>query len=148
MIVYKSSLFIIAKNVFYGIFGGGFAGLVASWFSLDLIFSIPIGVLVGSFIIYSALIGDNIRVEIDGDTLSFYRLGKLKHQFQISRVGLHAKIRTSDGDSDCNLTITDEEGKSTNIDCSMLGKSRFYKLLDSLKVFDEPVELPTRKDGN
>ncbi len=145
MTVIKSSALIMVKNTIYGVAGGFVAALIASWF-LDLNIAIGIGVVLGLIMIYFALIGDNIRVEIDGDSLSFFSKGKLRHQFAISEVKLSAKIKTSRGDSDCDLAVTDKEGKITHIDCSMLGASRFYRLLDALHVTNsEPIAVKTQK---
>ena len=144
MTVYKSSIFVLLKNVFYGIGGGFVAALIGNAF-MDMLYAIILGIVLGAAVIYITLVSDNIKVTIDGDILSFYRLGKLKHQFSISRVGLHARIKSSGGDSDCTLTVTEPDGRETAIDCSMLGERRFYKLLDELKVGDEPIELATTK---
>jgi hypothetical protein len=145
VIIYKSSAFIIVKNVIYSILGGIAVALILSWF-IDANLAVIIGGAVGLLIIYFVLIGDNIRVEIDGDRLSFYRFKKLKHEFSIGKSGFNARIKTTDGDSDCTLTVIQENGEETYIDCSMLGKSRFYKLLDALRVTDpEPVEVETKK---
>ena len=107
----------IQKKASYGVLGGGVAALVASWF-LELKFAVAIGVVLGLMIVY----------------------------FALGEVELSAKIKTSDGDSDCTLTVTESNGTETNIDCSMLGRSRFYKLLDTLHVTDpEPVAVSTKK---
>lgn len=134
MITYKSSLFVIIKNVIYGVAGGAVLALILSWFIDNLVIAIAIAAVVGLFVVYLALFGDNIKIVIDGDDLSFYKMGKLKHHFKISEVGFRAKIKTRDGDSDCNLTVLSADGSETTIDCSMLGNSRFYKLLDSLDI--------------
>ena len=143
MITYKSSLFIIIKNIIYGIFGGGLAGLIASWF-LELNISIIIGAVICFLICYFALVNDNIKLKIDGNDFYVYRLGKLKYHYKLDKVSLSAKIKTVDGDSDCILIVTEEGGGQTHIDCSMLGYSRFDRLLDTLGVTDpEPVEVKT-----
>jgi len=144
MIVYKSSAFVIIKNVIYGVIGGVVAAFIAHIF-LQWYLSAAIGVVLGLFVVYIALIGDNIKVVIDGDALSVYRRGKRKYYFKISEVELRARIKTTDGDSDCDLSVTERNGDVTCIDCSMLGKSRFYKLLESLHVTDAaPAAVRTR----
>ena len=145
--VYKSSLFVKIKNVIYGIFGGGALTFIASWF-VSLEIAIIIGVAGFLLMAYFALIGDNIRVIVDGDFFSVYRGKKEKHRFNWKEVGIHANIKTTDGDSDCKLTVEDPDGETTYIDCSMLGASRFYKLLDAIGVTDaKPVAVETIKKG-
>lgn len=146
---YKSSLFVIGKNVVYGVGGGFVAALVLSWF-ISAGVAVVLGCLAGLAIIYFAVIGDNIRVTLDDDTLAIYRLGKLKHSFKVAECSFNAKIVTTTGsavsDSDCDLTIADAGGEETTIDCSMLGRSRFLELLDDLGFNDQaPSAVPTTK---
>jgi len=147
--VYKSSLYIIIKNIVYGICGGGVAALIIHiW--LDLIPSIVVGTSIGLFIIYLAVYADNIKLIIENEKLSIYRFSKLKHEFNLSEVSISASIKTTyDGagsDSDCYLTITKSENKVERIDCSMLGVRRFYRMLDDLDINNgEPVKIKTKK---
>lgn len=142
---FKSSNFIVLKNIVYGIFGGAFLALIAYWF-LPFYIAAAIGCAAFLFMLYCALYGDRIRIVVEDDRFFIYRRKKLKHQFVRREVGLYAKIRTSDGDSDCTLTVEEADGNKTYIDCSLLGASRFYKLLDALDVTDpEPVAVKTTK---
>ena len=147
---YKSSILIIGKNVAYGVAGGFVAALVFSWF-INAFVAVILGIAAGLAIIYFAVVGDNISLTLDDETLSIYRLGKLKHSFKRSECSFNAKIITTTGsmvsDSDCTLDVTDDDGEETQIDCSMLGKSRFMELLDDLGLTDpEPVALQTTKN--
>jgi hypothetical protein len=145
MLTFKSSAFIIVKNIIYGVFGGGVAALIASWF-LDLTVAVAIGAVLGLLIIYFALFGDNIRVVVGDGEFSVFRGRKLKHSFKLNEVGFHASIRTKNGDSDCTLTVEQADGTKTSIDCGMLGASRFNRLLDALGVADsEPIAVKTTK---
>lgn len=144
---YKSSLFVIGKNVLYGVGGAFVAALVLSWF-LNGTLAVILGILAGLAIIYFAVIGDNIRVVLDDETLSIYRLGKLKHSFKLDESSFHAKVVTTTdstgSDSDCDLTVTGPDGEETRIDCSMLGYRRFMELLDDLGFNDgDPKAVPT-----
>lgn len=146
---YKSSLFVIGKNIVYGVGGALVAMLVASWFLSDFL-AVLLGLAAGAAIIYFAVIGDNIAVTLDDGTMTVRRLGKLLHTFEVGECSFHAKVvTTSDmtgGDSDCMLTVTDADGEETRLDCSMLGKSRFMELLDDLGFNDQPaVALATTK---
>ena len=146
---YKSSLFVIGKNILYGVGGGFVAALVLSWFINGSV-AVVIGILAGLAIIYFAVIGDNIRVELDGETLAIYRLGKLRHSFKLAESSFRAKVvTTSDStgsDSDCDLTVVGPDGEETRIDCSMLGYGRFMELLDDLGFNDQkPEVVPTLK---
>ena len=147
--VYKSSLYIIIKNIVYGICGGGVAALIIHiW--LELIPSIAIGTALGLFIIYLAVYSDNIKLVIDSEKLSIYRFSKLKHEFNLSEVSIGATVKTTyDGagsDSDCYLIITKSENEVERIDCSMLGARRFYRMLDDLEINNgDPVKIKTKK---
>jgi len=142
MQTFKSSAFIIVKNVIYGIVGGAVAALIASWF-LELTVAIIIGAVLGLLIIYFAVVGDNIEIVVESDHFFVRRRGKVKYAFKTDEVGIHAKIRTKSGDSSCALVVTKSDGSQTAIDCSMLGASRFHKLLAALHVTDAPVEVKT-----
>ena len=143
MKIYKSSLFIIVKNVIYGICGGAVIAFILNLLLLTYL-AVIIGAVVGLLIIYFAVIGDNIRVVIDGDNFTVYRRGKAKHSFNMCEVSLEARIKNRAGD--CILTVTEQNGESTRIDCSMLGQNRFYRLLADLRVVGEPAEVvPTKK---
>lgn len=146
---YKSSLYIIIKNIIYGIFGGAFATFIASiW--LELTYSIAIGGTLGLLIIYFAVFGDNIRLLIDDEKLRIYRFRKLKHEFDLNEVSFSARIKTTydsaGSDSDCTLNVTKKDGETVSIDCSMLGARRFYRLLDDLEINNgAPTKLETKK---
>lgn len=145
--VYKSSVFIKIKNVIYAIFGGAALSFIASWF-LSLEIAIAIGAVIFLAITYFALIRDNIRIIVDGDYFSVYRGKKERHRFNRTEVSISAKIKTTNGDSDCTLTVEEPTGETTYIDCSMLGASRFEKLLESIGAAEpRTVEVITTKKG-
>ena len=72
---------------------------------------------------------------------------KETHSFTISECSFHSLIRSTTGDSSCDLTIkTHENDYGTTIDCSMLGRGRYLQLLDALGFNDqEPVNISTTK---
>ncbi|MDR3295024.1 MAG: hypothetical protein LBT26_04215 [Clostridiales Family XIII bacterium] len=144
-ITFKSSTFVIIKNIIYAVAGGLVAAFIANWF-LDSRIAAAIGVFLCLLIAYFAMFGDNIRIVVGEDDFTVFRRRKLRHSFKLSEVSIHAKIRSTTGDSDCTLTVTERDGSQTHIDCTMLGGSRFYRLLDALRVTDpEPVEVKTKK---
>lgn len=139
---YKRSLFVMVKNVLYGIGGGFVAALVASWF-VGGILAVIVGLAAGLAIIYFAVYSDNIVVTLDEGVMSVHRFGKLLHTFAIGECGFNAKVvTTSDmtgGDSDCTLHVTRADGSEVHLDCSMLGRSAFMELLDDLGFNDTEV---------
>lgn len=144
---YKSSLFVIGKNVVYGVGGGFVAALVLSWF-LHAAIAVIGGLIAGAAIIYFAVFSDNISITVDDEKMEVFRFGKLLHSFKLSECGFKAKIVTTTGsavsDSDCDLTVSGPGESETTIDCSMLGRSRFLELLSDLGMDDkEPVAVPT-----
>ncbi len=146
---YKSSLFIIIKNIVYGIVGGAFAGFIATiW--LDPLYCILIGSGLGLLLIYFAVFGDNIKLVIEDDKLYVYRFSKLKYEFNLEEVEINARIKTTydsaGSDSDCTLNVVKETGETVRVDCSMLGVTRFYRLLEDLKITDNvPTKVVTKK---
>ena len=146
---FKSSLFVIAKNVLYGVGGAFVAALVLSWF-LNGTVAVLLGLAVGAAIIYLAVYSNNIRVAVDNNTVSFHRRGTLLHQFSLDDHSFRAKVVTTTdstgSDSDCDLTVTAPDGSETQIDCSMLGYNQFMELLDCLGFNDQPpVAVETMK---
>lgn len=149
MTQYKSSLFVIVKNVAYGVGGGFVAALVASWF-LSGFFAIVVGLAAGLAIIYFAVYSDNIVITLNDGVMSVHRFGKLLHEFKVEECQFNAKVvTTSDmtgGDSDCTLHISRADGDEVHLDCSMLGRGRFMQLLDDLGFNDTaPVALATTR---
>ena len=149
MTEYNSSLFVIGKNIVYAVAGSLVVMLVASWFLSGAV-AVVLGVAVALLIVYFAVYRDNIRVTVDGDTLSFWRFGTLLHEFPVAECGFKANIVTrrdmTGGDSDCTLRVVDAGGEETSIDCSMMGKTRFMRLLEDLGLVNAPaVPLATTK---
>lgn len=138
---FKSSLFVIGKNVAYGIGGALLVALVLSWF-INTTIAVVLGIAAGAAIIYLAVHSNNIRVVVDGDAVAFFRGEKELHRFTLADHSFHAKIVTTTGsgipDSDCDLTVTAPDGTETEIDCSMLGHGRFMELLDCLGFNNQP----------
>lgn len=144
MKTFKSSVLIIVGNVLYGIIGSVVVAVLLSFFLMPWL-SIVIGAIVGLVIVYFAVVGDNVKLTVDDETLTVYKGSRVKYNFDRSAVTMSAHIKNVDGDSDCKLTVTNVTGEETHIDCSMLGLNRFYLLLDALGVFKpEPVAVKTR----
>ncbi len=144
MTEFKSSSFVIVKNLLYAVFGGAAAVFIAHiW--LNFTYSIIIGSALCLILAYFALFGDNLRAVIDGDELIVYRGKKEKYRFTISQCHFHSRMVTKSGDSDCHLTITSPDGSSQTVDFSMLGASRYYRFLDALGFNDETQTLETTK---
>jgi hypothetical protein len=141
-------MFVKIKHVVYGVFGGGLLALIASFF-MRLEIAIAIGIAGFLLMAYSALIGDNIKIIVDDGWFSVFKGKKEKYRFNLNEVSIFASIKTTDGDSDCMLTVEEAAGEKTFIDCSMLGRNRFYKLLDTLGVTEpNPVQVITKKKGS
>lgn len=143
---FKSNPLVILKNVFFAVCGGFVLAIIANFFLSPTISKI-LGILAFLGGTYVAVALDNIRIIIDGDNLILYRGKKETHRFIISECSFHSLIRSSTGDSSCDLTIkTNENDYGTTIDCSMLGSNRYLQLLDALGFNDqEPVNISTTK---
>ena len=143
---FKSNPLVILKNVLFAVCAGFVLAIIAN-FLLSPTISKGLGALAFLGGTYFAVVLDNIRVVIDGDRLTFYRGKKETHSFTISECSFHSLIRSTTGDSSCDLTIkTHENDYGTTIDCSMLGRGRYLQLLDALGFNDqEPVNISTTK---
>lgn len=143
---FKSNPLVILKNVLFAVCAGFVLAIIANFF-LSPTISKGLGALAFLGGTYFAVVLDNIRVVIDGDRLTFYRGKKETHSFTISECSFHSLIRSTTGDSSCDLTIkTHENDYGTTIDCSMLGRGRYLQLLDALGFNEqEPVNISTTK---
>lgn len=143
---FKSNPLVILKNIFFALCGGFVLAIIANFF-LSPTISKVLGLLAFLGGTYFAVVLDNIRIVIEGDNLIFYRGKKEIHRFTISECSFHSLIRSSSGDSSCDLTIkTSEDDYGTTIDCSMLGSGRYLQLLDALGFNNqEPVNISTTK---
>ncbi|WP_302820922.1 hypothetical protein [Fusobacterium ulcerans] len=139
---FKSNPLVILKNVLFAVCAGFVLAIIANFF-LSPTISKGLGALAFLGGTYFAVVLDNIRV----DKLTFYRGKKETHSFTISECSFHSLIRSTTGDSSCDLTIkTHENDYGTTIDCSMLGRGRYLQLLDALGFNDqEPVNISTTK---
>lgn len=139
---FKSNPLVILKNVLFAVCAGFVLAIIGNFF-LSPTISKGLGALAFLGGTYFAVVLDNIRV----DKLTFYRGKKETHSFTISECSFHSLIRSTTGDSSCDLTIkTHENDYGTTIDCSMLGRGRYLQLLDALGFNDqEPVNISTTK---
>ena len=142
---FKSSAYIVVKNLIYGIIGGAVIAFILNiW--INIWYALGLGVLIAIWYVLTTLLKDMKKVVIYDDRFEIVRRGKVLHSFKRSEVAIRASIRTKGGDSDCTLRITSADGREELIDCSMLGRNRFYRLIDELGVLDpEPIELKTKK---
>ncbi len=99
---------------------------------IAIVISGVIAILVWLWAVRRIVVHENIRVTVDGDDFYFYQRNQEKYHFRISEVKMHSRIKTRGGDSECRLEVIDEQGKRVYIDCSPLGKSRYYGLLEAL----------------
>lgn len=139
---YKPSIFVLAKNVVYGLAGGFVAALILDAF-LPYVLAYLLGIAACIAILYFTLYSDNISVKLDESNISSFRFGKLLYEFPLEGTSFSAKIVTTQeavSDSDCYLTIKTFDGDEETIDCSMLGKNTFEELLKDLGLTDREAE--------
>ena len=70
--------------------------------------------------------------------------------YDIDKCKFSAKIVTTNGDSECVLNITDENGNIDYIDCELIGFSQFNNLLNDLKIIGDeanPIKIKTITKG-
>lgn len=149
MTIYKSSLFIIGKNIVYAVAGACVAAFILNIFVSEAV-AVGIGALTGLAIAYLVIYQNIITVEVGDGIMTVSRFGKRQHEFELAGCSLRANIRTTSDstgtDSDCTLTVIREDGDETHIDCTMMGADRFYELLEDLGLVNpDPVPLRTTK---
>ncbi|WP_428897698.1 hypothetical protein Dip518_001489 [Parelusimicrobium proximum] len=146
---YKPSMFVLGKNIVYALCGGFVAGLIAEWL-LPSFLALLIAIAVAGAVAYLTLYTNNISVNLDDKTISFFRFGKLIKQYPLEGTGFKAKITTTSDsagtDADCDLTVIPAEGEEETIDCSMLGDDTFWELIKDLGLTDKaPQKIKTEK---
>lgn len=135
MQIYKRSLvtmiwgFLIAPIA--GVLGVVIGGFIFDDFKSRISIAIAVGVLV---ILYT-IFGQSIRFTIsEQGQLSYYRCGRMKHQFDIKncQVGYHRKT-TNLVYHEIKLEILPAGGELVKINASPLGKTRFEKMFVQLE---------------
>ena len=132
MTIYKSSWLIQAKYITYGAFGGAAMGIVSSWF-FDPWFNITAGAVILAVTICLVLFRYSITVVVDDETFTVLQREKEKYRFNLSDVTFTANTSRRNND-DFLLTVYPSNSRRKHIDCAMLGKRRFEKLLIQLGV--------------
>ncbi len=140
---YKVSLWVVIKNTVIGIFFTGVVAVLAGFFVENLLIVIGIAVIVALIYIYATFIGARIYIRVDGNDL-YIRRGRNEYRFKTDEIAIRAK---SSNDDAADLYIHDGT-KEEHIDCSLLGHTRFYELLEDLGVIgekQEAIKLETKK---
>ncbi len=140
---YRSSVLSVIKTAVLGIF---FLGLV--YYGTSIFLENPLWVYgltagAGLFYIYFALISSLVYVRLEGEEL-LIREGRKKMHFRLSEWSITAK--TSSG-GEAELEFFNGE-KRLYADCSLLGQSQFYSLMEDLGIVGDkqkPIELETRR---
>lgn len=134
--VYGARMYRILLNLFWCAIGSCVVGWLSSiW--LDSSYSYGVG---GILFICCALITfmeASTSIKISKDHLYIVKRGKLKHDFVISACSFAAKTKTTTGitaDTECKLVVITANGSKRTIDCDLIGKKRFYELLNDLEL--------------
>ena len=129
--VFRSVSSLRLRSLVYGLIGGGVIGLIASGFMPDGA-ALAVGAAFFCVMAYSALIGDDIEIAVDGEVFVLHRHGKERLRFRLAEAEFRANFRTSGAGADCLLTVRLPGGGIRYIDCSSFGEEQFMRLLDSL----------------
>lgn len=148
MLTFKTSTFRVLYNLVQGIAAGGIVGWIA-WYFFGTEIGIAAGIVFFLSFIWLVVIGSRIEIAVNGDQL-VVKQGRKVRSFDLRRCTIVAKTRHSNGDTDCNLEITDDSGKTEDIDCQLLGYHQFERLLDAIGVTGEnaPVTKLETKRSN
>lgn len=137
---YRPKAYRIVLNLFYGIGASIVAYFIAGIWLNPLgctLVAIAIALLYGWLVIWNNM----IEIRVDQGILHV-RQGKKTRSFNIDECSFEARTRTSSGDTECRLTITDINGQVDFVDCELIGVNQFMALIEDLKIIgdDAPVQ--------
>ena len=145
---YKPKLYRIILNVVYSILGVIVLFYLLTYFisNINIIVIISLLFLVG----YYKIVIYNTYATICIDNKLIYKNKNKIKSYDIDKCKFSAKIVTTNGDSECVLNITDENGNIDYIDCELIGFSQFNNLLNDLKIIGDeanPIKIKTITKG-
>lgn len=142
---FKSNIFIVLKNTTIYIFAMSVFILIVyqaliQFKGIHLSYPLLGAICVAGLVIVLAIVwSDWIRIAVQDGEMIIYRGKRVKNHFVISDCKMSSKITTKGFNSDCQLTI-EYDGGIEWLDCSMLGKRRYKKLLETIG-FDNPIKV-------
>lgn len=147
MQTFKRTPMNMVKNLFYGIIGpvalAVVAYIVLSIFfpkigsnNMALIAIAAIALLIMAYFIYDAIIGKNIRIEIDNTELRYYKHNQLKGTYKLADYSFGYRTVSQGSTTDTiNLRMMNlQTGEETVLDCEALGPNQFHKMFALLET--------------
>lgn len=132
--IYRARMYRIFLNLFWCAIGSCVVGWLSSvW--LEPLYSYVIGGILFLCCTLVTFMEARTSIKISQDHLYIIKRGKLKHDFVISDCSFAAKTKTTTGitaDTECKLVVINANGSKRTIDCDLIGKQRFYELLNDL----------------
>ena len=129
--VFQSETLLRIRTLILGLFTAAILGTAASGF-VQAGAAAAIGALLCIVVIYLALVIEDIKIIVDSRTFTMYRRDKVVHRFILDDIYVIANRKRDGAIKSCLLSIISEDHKITQIDCSILGKKQFARLLASL----------------
>lgn len=151
MKVYKRGAWSLTKSLGLAIAGPVLLALVLSWLFTNplIVFGIPAAILL--WLLYMSVFSENIRIELDGDLLRYFKSNKLKAEYYLPECSMRLKrlSRRSGATTDYHhylyiTRLSGEQQGEESIDCTPLGYSKSEDLFSQLKGqldFGEDVRL-------
>ena len=142
---FKSKTIIIFKTFIYYILVMSVVvwmiyNLIIMWKGIQLSYPMVVGMWGVLLILACTLIWyDSIRIVIQNGEMIVYRGRQVMDRFVIMECKMNSRITTKLWGSNCQLIIEFQE-RVEWLDCSMLGKKRFKKLLEAIG-FNNPIKV-------
>lgn len=145
MVTYKRGAWSLIKSLGIAIIAPVALAFIIDWFTQNplIVLGIPAVILV--FLLFTSIFSENIKIELDGNTLRYYKRNKLKGEYDLLNSDIRLRTRTnmSAGTSSREhyLYITPAGGSEDYIDCSPLGFKQSNDLFERIQQI-VPFETP------
>lgn len=142
---FKSNFFVVCIWTFYYMLAVPvIILLIYNALILSMGYYLPVAVLgiiggVLASIVFLVIRNGCIRVVVQDGKLTVYNGHHLRKQFKIEDCQLNSKTTTRGFVCECQLIIR-QYGRTEYLNCTMLGKKRFAKLLNTLG-FNKPIKI-------
>ncbi|WP_253678310.1 hypothetical protein [Treponema sp. OMZ 788] len=150
--IYKTKLHRILLNCLYGLAAAFFIALITEFVLKNTLLAAVVFLAVLAAYAWLVIIGNIISIEVSDSTLTV-KQGKTSTTFNRDEISLRAEIITqvprSGGmaiSTSCFLYITQNGGQEKKVDCELLGRYQFEKMLEDLNIGDSVTKIEKEQD--
>lgn len=143
---FRSSKFIVIKSFIVMIIGAFVFAYIVYTLSHNESYGLITVAILSVLSLLMSISEWRFRVELVNNHLLEYRGSRLKQDIDLENASLRSKTKQGGNNVgvDCKLEITNDQ-ETYYVDCTPLGKRRYYELLERLGFNDEPTVLMTQK---